>query len=294
MTLQPTRIILVLGTALVSTATINSKPAPVLIWNATQSVPIGLYRVQQADQLTVTDLVIAMPEGPLADFLAERGCLPLHVPLIKRILAVPGQTICRNHLTVMVDGIEMGAARERDHRGLPTWDGCRTIAQGEVFLMNWTSPCHSTAATSVRSDLPRSSAEHNLCGPSRDPDHAARLQSKPLRCVQFERAPFPFPVNPLPADSSTKTQRQQALAILQFVSLAIQDRWRPAIASPRCRSSDMREPYRYTLTYLCCAQAGSRTDTYVHGNSAVVERRFLAPCAASRLSPADSFARVTS
>ena len=142
MTLPPTTIILVLGTALVSTATINSKPAPLLIWNASQSVPIGLYRVQQADQLTVTDLVIAMPEGPLADFLAERGYLPLHVPLIKRILAVPGQTICRNHLTVMVDGIEMGEARERDHRGrkLPAWDGCQTIAQGEVFLMNWDEP----------------------------------------------------------------------------------------------------------------------------------------------------------
>ena len=117
MTLPPTTIILMLCTALVSTATINSKPVPLLIWNASQSVPIGLYRVQQADQLTVTDLVIAMPEGPLADFLAERGYLPLHVPLIKRILAVPEQTICRNHLTVMVDGIEMGSARERDHRG---------------------------------------------------------------------------------------------------------------------------------------------------------------------------------
>jgi type IV secretory pathway protease TraF len=67
-----------------------------------------------------------MPTEPLASFLALGGYLPLGGPLIKRIFALPGQTICRNHLTVTVDGIEMGTARERDHRGrwLPAWEGC--------------------------------------------------------------------------------------------------------------------------------------------------------------------------
>ena len=50
--------------------------------------------------------------------------------------------ICRTDLTITVDGIEMGAARERDHRGraLPVWQGCRTVADDEVFLMNWDEP----------------------------------------------------------------------------------------------------------------------------------------------------------
>jgi type IV secretory pathway protease TraF len=36
----------------------------------------------------------------------------------------------------------MGVARERDRRGrqLPTWQGCRTIHDGQVFLMNWDEP----------------------------------------------------------------------------------------------------------------------------------------------------------
>ena len=36
----------------------------------------------------------------------------------------------------------MGAARERDRRGrpLPVWQGCRLVAEGEVFLMNWDEP----------------------------------------------------------------------------------------------------------------------------------------------------------
>ena len=64
------------------------------------------------------------------------------MPLIKRILALPGQTVCRTGLTITVDGIDMGAARERDRRGRPllVWQGCRVVAAGEVFLMNWDEP----------------------------------------------------------------------------------------------------------------------------------------------------------
>src|SRR5262245_16438827 len=89
-------------------ATIGPKPAPSLVWNASESVPVGLYRVRPAGKLTVTDLVVAMPPEPLATFLAEGDYLPRGVPLIKRVLALPGQTICRKGRAIIVDGIEMG------------------------------------------------------------------------------------------------------------------------------------------------------------------------------------------
>jgi conjugative transfer signal peptidase TraF len=123
-------------------ATMGPKPAPSLVWNASDSVPIGLYRVRPAGKLTVTDLVVAMPPEPLATFLAEGDYLPRGVPLIKRVLALPGQTICRKGRAILVDGIEMGMAREHDSRGrpLPAWQDCRVVAHGEVFLMNWDEP----------------------------------------------------------------------------------------------------------------------------------------------------------
>ena len=67
------------------------------------------------------------------------GYLPKGVPLMKRILAVSGQTVCRSNLTITVDGVEVGAALERDRAGrdLPVWQGCRRVQTGEVFLMNW-------------------------------------------------------------------------------------------------------------------------------------------------------------
>lgn len=112
---------------------------PVFIWNASASVPIGLYRLAPAGRIEVPDLVVVAPPEPLASFLAERGYLPRGVPLIKRLLAVAGHTVCRHGPTIIAFDHVYGVARERDSRGrpLPSWQGCRTLAEGEVFLMNW-------------------------------------------------------------------------------------------------------------------------------------------------------------
>jgi conjugative transfer signal peptidase TraF len=114
---------------------------PHYIWNASKSVPIGLYRVQPATQLAVTELVAVQPPDLLAAFLDLNGYLPIGVPMLKRVLALPGQTVCRNGLSIAVDGIDVGQAHERDGRGrpLPAWHGCRVIADGDVFVMNWQS-----------------------------------------------------------------------------------------------------------------------------------------------------------
>ncbi|WFU40262.1 S26 family signal peptidase [Bradyrhizobium sp. CB82] len=114
---------------------------PSYIWNASESVPIGLYRLQPAGRLALTELVAVRPPEPLASFLDLNGYLPTGVPMLKRVLALPGQTVCRNGLTISVDSIPMGQARERDARGrpLPSWLGCRLLASDEVFLMNWQS-----------------------------------------------------------------------------------------------------------------------------------------------------------
>jgi conjugative transfer signal peptidase TraF len=114
------------------------RPVPQLVWNASASVPIGLYRVIPAGTLHVGQLVLVKPTKALADFLAERGYLVAGVPLLKYVLALPGQVVCRLSLTITVDGTTMGRALELDHAGrsLPTWEGCRVVSENEIFLMN--------------------------------------------------------------------------------------------------------------------------------------------------------------
>lgn len=112
--------------------------APKLIWNASASTPIGLYAIRPAARLEVSDLVAVDAPEPLASFLADGGYLPRGVPLMKRVVALSGQQVCRTGRDITVDGVFVGAALDRDRlrRELPVWQGCRVIADGEVFLMN--------------------------------------------------------------------------------------------------------------------------------------------------------------
>lgn len=134
----------VLFTTLVATGLLMSTVrgiTPRYIWNVSSSVPAGLYRVQPLTRLNLTELVAVQPPELLAAFLDLNGYLPIGIPMLKRVLALPGQTVCRNGLVIAVDGIDMGEASERDGRGrpLPVWQGCRVIADSDVFVMNWQS-----------------------------------------------------------------------------------------------------------------------------------------------------------
>lgn len=112
--------------------------APRLIWNASASLPIGLYRVEPPTTLTLGDLVAVMPPESLAQFITARGYVSPDVPLLKHVAALPGTRVCRSGTTLTVHGQILGAARERDRLGrpLPVWQGCRLIAEDEIFLMN--------------------------------------------------------------------------------------------------------------------------------------------------------------
>jgi conjugative transfer signal peptidase TraF len=129
------------GGIAVLVATVVAEPVPLYVWNASESVPLGLYRLRPADRLFVTELVAVQPAEPLATFLDLNGYLPVGIPMLKRVLALPGQTVCRSGRTISVDQIDMGEARERDSHGrpLPVWHGCRVVGEDELFLMNWQS-----------------------------------------------------------------------------------------------------------------------------------------------------------
>ncbi len=126
------------ASSLVAVSTYVDTPTK-LIWNASASTPIGLYAVQPIKRLQVTDLVAVDAPEPMASFLADGGYLPPGVPLLKRVLGLPGQEVCRLGRTITVDRVEMGQARETDRfgRAMPEWQGCQRIADDEVFLMNW-------------------------------------------------------------------------------------------------------------------------------------------------------------
>ena len=64
---------------------LTTDPSPRLIWNASASVPIGLYVVKPANQLQLNNLVVVRLPEDAAAFLAEGGYLPRGVPILKHI-----------------------------------------------------------------------------------------------------------------------------------------------------------------------------------------------------------------
>jgi type IV secretory pathway protease TraF len=70
--------------------------------------------------------------------MAARGYLPSGVALLKHIAALPGQIICRADHAIIIDRKAIAVARNRDRMGrsLPSWQGCRMLRAGEVFVLN--------------------------------------------------------------------------------------------------------------------------------------------------------------
>lgn len=116
-------------------------PLPRIIWNASASVPIGFYSITPERDPPVGALVAVMPPERLARWMVERGYLGEDVPLLKHVAGKSGERICRIGDTVSVDGRSLATARASDRLGrpLPVWQGCRTLRDGELFLLN---PAH--------------------------------------------------------------------------------------------------------------------------------------------------------
>jgi len=114
--------------------------SPRLLWNATASVPIGLYRLHRIPRLSRGLLVAVRPPARIARLAATRGYLPIGTPLLKRVEGIEGDLVCRAGDTIFVDGKRLGDARASDRRGrpLPRWHGCAWLRAGDVFVMNAT------------------------------------------------------------------------------------------------------------------------------------------------------------
>lgn len=116
-------------------------PLPRIVWNASASAPIGLYRIQPDRDPPLGTLVAVAPPQRLGRWMVVRGYLGENVPLLKHVAAKAGQRVCRIGSVVSVDGRPAAVALidDRMRRPLPVWRGCRTLGADELLLLN---PAH--------------------------------------------------------------------------------------------------------------------------------------------------------
>jgi conjugative transfer signal peptidase TraF len=124
-----------LAVAAVTAPAIHASPKQ-LVWNASASLPVGLYVARQPGPLERGDIVLIRLPAEVRSFAARRGYVPAAVPVLKRIAALPGDRICREGKRVSLAGIEANAKRaDRLGRPMPQWHGCRTLEVGEIALL---------------------------------------------------------------------------------------------------------------------------------------------------------------
>ena len=125
-------------------------PLPRLIYNPSDSVAVGWYRVDPLDPRTsslppslhVGNIVLTRLPADAAALAAQRGYLPTRVPLLKRVGAIAPQDVCIAGGSVRIDGVPSAAVLPADRLGrpLPSWPQCRQLQPGELFLLSVTNP----------------------------------------------------------------------------------------------------------------------------------------------------------
>lgn len=122
-------------------AAIATSP-PRLVYNASDSVPVGWYRISSAGSLAPGDLVLVHLPPEVRSLAAQRGYLPANVPLLKTVAAMAPQRVCAVGSQLRIDGVLVARRLRWDRQGraLLTWQACRRLVGDELFLLSSSNP----------------------------------------------------------------------------------------------------------------------------------------------------------
>jgi type IV secretory pathway protease TraF len=107
-------------------------PRPLLVWNATASSPIGLYRISHAREIAPGDMVLARPPEAARRLAAERRYLPANVPLVKQVAAAHGDRVCALGEALFVNGRFLALRRREDAAGRPLLGGPGAVSSRRI------------------------------------------------------------------------------------------------------------------------------------------------------------------
>jgi len=118
--------------------TAYSTPVPRLVYNASDSLPVGWYHIERTHSLRPGDTVLIDLPHQVRMFAAERGYLPAGIPLLKTVAAIAPQHVCVLSGLIVVDSepVAIRLRVDRKGRALPQWSGCRQLDDGELFLLS--------------------------------------------------------------------------------------------------------------------------------------------------------------
>lgn len=126
-----------MGTVIAAmTAPVISNLPLKVIYNASASAPLGFYYVTQSSPKRGAFVVISLPPGA-RKLATERRYLPHNIPLLKRIVALSGDEICRVDSIIFINKQPVTTAFKTDNQGrlLSVWRGCFVLKPGQFFAL---------------------------------------------------------------------------------------------------------------------------------------------------------------
>jgi conjugative transfer signal peptidase TraF len=132
-------VLAVISAAVVSMLVTFGGHAPLVIYNASDSAPLGFYYLE--NRLPIHgELAVVQPPPLIELIIVAREILPPAVPLVKQIAAIGGDEVCRSKESggiISVNGKVVAETFEKDPQGrpLPAWEGCMKLIEGEFFLL---------------------------------------------------------------------------------------------------------------------------------------------------------------
>jgi conjugative transfer signal peptidase TraF len=111
---------------------------PVIIYNATDSLPHGIYQVVQKPLYERGDLVVFSVPKAVRNLVRQRRWLPDGAYLIKSIAGTNGDLLSTKTGRCFVNGVDFGAVEPVDRTGqpLPVFSINRRLHSSEVAVLN--------------------------------------------------------------------------------------------------------------------------------------------------------------
>ena len=128
----------VLGVALIAVPGSGILP-PILLYNPSQSAPLGWYRIEALEHISRGDQVVSNLPQEAAEFASQRGYLPRGIPVIKTVTALEGDTVCDTGNVLEINDVATVRMLAADKAGrlLPSpWRTCRRLLPDEVLLLS--------------------------------------------------------------------------------------------------------------------------------------------------------------
>lgn len=112
------------------------------IQQLTPSMPEGWYFTYPVSDYHKGDNVVFIPNEQTQDYILAREWLPKDIPLLKKIVGVPGDFLCTKAQNVYINEQWIGKVYQTDGKGnaLPIFSFCGKIPKDNYFMQGVANP----------------------------------------------------------------------------------------------------------------------------------------------------------